>query len=91
MSHGAAILKMMGVLYLGHDPLMFGILDRKYIFKQNVSCNSLPTAAFRVFNPEATGTRTHARIGASSGPLATKTDHSLQSRYLVILLFMCML
>ena len=27
MSHGAAMLEMMGVPYLGHDPLMSAILD----------------------------------------------------------------
>lgn len=56
MAHAAAMLEMMGVPYLGHDPLMTGILDSKYIFKQNVSYLGLPTAKFAVWNPAASGT-----------------------------------
>lgn len=56
MSHAAAMLEMMGVPYLGHDPLMTGILDSKYVFKQNVSYLGLPTAEFAVWNPSVTDT-----------------------------------
>ncbi|MGZ0187689.1 MAG: D-alanine--D-alanine ligase family protein [Alphaproteobacteria bacterium] len=56
MSHAAAMLEMLGVPYLGHDPLMTGILDSKYIFKQNVSYLGMPTADFAVWNPASTGT-----------------------------------
>ncbi len=55
MSHAAAMLEMMGVPYLGHDPLTTGILDSKYIFKQNVAYLGLPTAAFTVWNPAIAG------------------------------------
>lgn len=53
MSHAAAMLEMMGVPYLGHDPLLSAVLDSKYIFKQNIAYLGLPTAAFAVWNPGA--------------------------------------
>ncbi|MEQ9123132.1 MAG: D-alanyl-alanine synthetase [Alphaproteobacteria bacterium] len=56
MTHAAAMLEMMGVPYVGHDPLMMGILDSKYVFKQNLAYLGLPTARFTVWNPAATGT-----------------------------------
>ncbi len=55
MSHAAATLEMLGVPYLGHDPLMTGILDSKYVFKQNIAYLGLPTAAFALWNPAAMG------------------------------------
>lgn len=56
MSHAAAMLEMLGLPYLGHDPLMTGILDSKYVFKQNMSYLGLPTAKFTVWNPSTAGT-----------------------------------
>ena len=79
MSHGAAMLEMMGVPYLGHDPLMSGILDSKYIFKQNVSYLGLPTAAFTVWNPASTSNpdprqdrRFRRAFGDFNGPFIVK-------------------
>ena len=79
MSHAAAMLEMMGVPYLGHDPLMTGILDSKYIFKQNVSFLGLPTANFAVWNPAAAGTpdprgdrRFRRAFGDFDGPFIVK-------------------
>ena len=79
VSHAAVMLEMMGVPYLGHDPLMSGILDSKYIFKQNVSYLGLPTAAFTVWNPAASGSldpredrRFKRAFGAFNGPFIVK-------------------
>lgn len=79
MSHAAAMLEMMGVPYLGHDPLMSGILDSKYIFKQNVSYLGLPTAAFTVWNPASAGSldprsdrRFQRAFGEYKGPFIVK-------------------
>jgi D-alanine-D-alanine ligase len=79
MSHGAAMLEMMGVPYLVHDPLMSGILDSKYIFEKNVSYLGMSTAAFTVWNPATTGSpdsrqnrRFRRAYGDFNGPFIVK-------------------
>lgn len=44
MSHSAAMLEMIGVPYIGHDPLTAGILDSKHIFKHMLKALDIPTA-----------------------------------------------
>ena len=46
MSHSAAILEMIGIPYIGHDPMMSGILDSKHIFKRMLKALDIPTAPF---------------------------------------------
>ena len=50
MSHAAAMLEMLGVPYVGHDPLTAGILDRKDIFKRHLVAAGIPTAPFMTWN-----------------------------------------
>ena len=44
--HGAALLEMVGIPYVGHNPLTAGILDNKHVFKRQLNALNLPTAAF---------------------------------------------
>ena len=44
MSHLAAMLEMIGIPYIGHDPLTSGILDSKHIFKHMLRALDIPTA-----------------------------------------------
>ena len=46
MSHAAAMLEMLGIPYIGHDPLTAGTLDNKHIFKRELLHLGIPTAPF---------------------------------------------
>ena len=51
MSHAPAMLEMLGVPYVGHDPLTAGTLDNKHIFKQELYYLGIPTAPFITWHP----------------------------------------
>ncbi|MEM7567383.1 MAG: hypothetical protein AAF321_09145, partial [Pseudomonadota bacterium] len=46
IAHAAAHLEMLGVPYIGHDPLTSGVLDAKHVFKRQMVGAGLPTAPF---------------------------------------------
>ncbi len=50
MSHSAALLEMLGIPYVGHDPLTAGMLDSKHIFKRMLKSLDIPTAPFMTWN-----------------------------------------
>lgn len=50
MLHGAALLEMAGIPYVGHGPLMSGILDNKHTFKRQLNAFAIPTAAFMTWH-----------------------------------------
>ena len=50
LSHAASMLEMMGVPYVGHDPMTAGILDRKDVFKRFLGSLGFPTAPFMTWN-----------------------------------------
>ena len=50
MSHSAAILEMIGIPYIGHDPMIAGILDSKHIFKHMLKALDIPTASFMTWS-----------------------------------------
>ena len=49
-AHAPAMLEMMGVPYVGHDPLAATTLDIKHAFKRAAVCAGIPTAPFIVWN-----------------------------------------
>ncbi len=51
MAHAPAQLEMLGVPYIGHDPLIAGMLDNKHSFKRNLASLGLPTAPFVTWHP----------------------------------------
>ena len=51
MSHAPAMLEMLGIPYVGHDPLIAGTLDNKHIFKQELLYLGIPTAPFVTWHP----------------------------------------
>ena len=51
VSHAPAMLEMLGVPYVGHNPLMAGTLDNKHIFKQELGYIGVPTAPFLTWHP----------------------------------------
>lgn len=50
MSHTPAILEMLGVPYVGHDPLTVGTLDNKHAFKRDLQCLGVATAPFMTWH-----------------------------------------
>lgn len=50
MSHAPAMLEMMGIPYIGHDPLNVSVLDNKDLFKQQLVALGFPTSPFFTWN-----------------------------------------
>ena len=51
MGHASSMLEMLGVPYVGHDPLTVSILDNKHSFKRDLLALGLPTAPFLTWHP----------------------------------------
>lgn len=49
-AHASAVLEMLGVPYVGHDPLTATTLDNKHAFKREAVCAGIPTAAFTTWH-----------------------------------------
>ena len=49
-AHASAMLEMLGVPYVGHDPLTASTLDNKHAFKREALCAGLPTAPFTTWH-----------------------------------------
>jgi len=78
VSHAAATLEMLGVPYVGHEPLSAGILDSKHVFKRQLSGAGVPTARFITWHgaqgPLSTGPDSHFAevFGEYKGPFIVK-------------------
>jgi D-alanine-D-alanine ligase len=77
-AHGPAVLEMLGIPYVGHDPLAATTLDNKHAFKREAMCAGLPTAPFATwhmdrgpFCPDA-NSRFHRAFGDYPGPFIVK-------------------
>ena len=46
IAHASSMLEMMGIPYIGHDPLTAAALDNKFFFKRQIASIGLPTAPF---------------------------------------------
>ena len=55
MAHASALLEMLGVPYIGHNPLAVSLLDNKHVFKSMCVAASLPTARSVVIAPSSEG------------------------------------
>jgi D-alanine-D-alanine ligase len=51
VSHAPAMMEMFGVPYIGHDPMVAGILDNKHVFKRQLRAAGIPTADFFIWQP----------------------------------------
>ncbi len=49
ISHAPAMLEMLGIPYIGHDPLTAAALDNKFFFKRQMMAMGIPTAPFMVW------------------------------------------
>jgi D-alanine-D-alanine ligase len=77
-AHAPSTLEMLGLPYVGHDPLNATTLDNKHAFKREAVCAGLPTAAFSTwdmtrgpFQPEL-NSRFQLAFGDHPGPFIVK-------------------
>jgi D-alanine-D-alanine ligase len=72
------MLEMLGVPYVGHDPLTATTLDNKHAFKREAVCVGLPTAPFVTWHMSrgpflpSLNSRFHAAFGDFEGPFIVK-------------------
>lgn len=52
VTHAPAMLELFGIPYIGHDPMMAGILDSKHVFKRQLRSAGIATASFAIVLPE---------------------------------------
>ena len=52
-AHAASTLELLGLPFVGHDPLNAAILDTKPVFKRQAQAMGLPTAPFTLVDPRA--------------------------------------
>ena len=50
MAHASSALEMLGIPYVGHDPLTSGVLDNKHAFKRELIALGIPTAPFMTWH-----------------------------------------
>jgi D-alanine-D-alanine ligase len=77
-AHAPAMLEMMGVPYVGHDPLATTMLDNKHAFKRAAVCAGIPTPSFTtwhmargLFRPDL-NSRFKRAFGGYAGPFVVK-------------------
>jgi D-alanine-D-alanine ligase len=77
-AHTPAMLEMLGLPYIGHDPLAATTLDNKHAFKREAVSAGLPTAPFSTwdmtrgpFNPSI-NSRFQKAFGSYAGPFIVK-------------------
>jgi D-alanine-D-alanine ligase len=49
IAHAPAMLEMLGIPYIGHDPLTAATLDNKFYFKRQMIAMGIPTAPFLIW------------------------------------------
>ncbi len=87
VAHTPGTLEMLGIPYIGHDPLAAGILDSKITFKHHLRSFGIPTAPFVVWRHSwpMDVSRLHALLsgvfGDYPGPFVVKPDSGRASRY----------
>ena len=87
MAHAAAMLEMLGIPYVGHDPLTAGMLDNKHVFKRQLMALGIPSAPFVIcpfgngaFVPEESR-RFKQIFGDHRGPFVVKPVSGRASRH----------
>ena len=63
-AHAPAMMEMLGIPYIGHDPLTAALLDNKHVFKRQLKALGIATAPFITWHPAegAFNPWTHARF-----------------------------
>jgi D-alanine-D-alanine ligase len=78
VSHAPAMMEMFGIPYIGHDPMIAGILDNKHVFKRQLRAAGIPTADFFIWQPGLSNPKPtkdpgfFAAFGGYKGPFVVK-------------------
>ena len=77
MSHLPALMEMIGLPYVGHNPVNATVLDNKHLFKQTLSDLGIPTPNFLVCHHCEKDFanfkhKVHQRFGNTNGPFIVK-------------------
>ena len=78
ITHTPAMFEMLGLPYVGHEPLLAGILDNKHLFKQQLVAAGIPTAPSLLVRPSSNpfcptqDARFQRIFGAYRGPFIVK-------------------
>lgn len=89
-AHAPSALEMLGVPYIGHEPLTAALLDNKAAFKRHAVAFGLPTAPFavvaRVSDRFAPGRHSgfRAAFGDADGPFVVKPVCGRASRHVQV-------
>jgi D-alanine-D-alanine ligase len=73
--HAAAILEMLGIPYVGHNPLNAAVLDEKDVFKRHLQALGIPTSPFVTWRPDTAASlawRLEKTFGRYRGPFVVK-------------------
>ncbi len=91
MLHGAALLEMAGIPYVGHNPLTAGILDNKAAFKRQLNAIGVPTAAFMAWHlsqgplSPADNVRFRQTFDGYTGPFIVKPVCGRASQHIAVI------
>jgi D-alanine-D-alanine ligase len=85
-SHTPAMLELMGLPYVGHDPLAASLLDNKHIFKHLMRSLGIPTADFITWNGSGAldFDNLHRVLGAD-GPYVVKPVTGRASNHVIFI------
>lgn len=72
VSHTPAMLELMGLPYVGHDPLTVSLLDNKHVFKHLMRSLGIPTADFITWDGRRAIDRDRLRRLLGEGPYVVK-------------------
>lgn len=75
--HTAALLEMLGMPYIGHNPLNGSILDNKHAFKRELQGLGIPTAPFMICHPS------QGRFKPHNNPIFDQTFPDYDGPFLV--------
>ena len=77
IAHAPAMLEMLGIPYVGHDPLTSATLDNKFFFKRQMMAMGIPTAPFLIW------TSAHGTFEPARSPQFARTFAGWNDGYVV--------
>ncbi|MBZ0302573.1 MAG: D-alanyl-alanine synthetase [Anaerolineae bacterium] len=90
VSHTAGMLEMLGIPYVGHNPLHASTLDNKHTFKRELQAFGIPTAPFITWHPAqglldtGPGSRFERTFAQHHGPFVVKPISGRASLHIAV-------
>jgi D-alanine-D-alanine ligase len=91
MSHAPAMLEMLGIPYVGHDPFVSAMLDSKPAFKRELYSLGVDTAPFMTWHPSqgnldlGSMSRFYMTFGDFNGPFVAKPSSGRASLHVEVI------